>query len=519
MADSSPPRSRRTRSQLQSQSTMTKITELDVDSLAHCASYLDNLQDLSNLAMSCKYLKRVAYSNSIWLRWFREHWPQQVPSNPSQPLEVREAYLARRTALQKFKFFDPFVGDMLALHKPCNHILLEKNTFTFSQGPVIEMRKIDNFLRRMCYDLLILSEGTASITCMRSFPLNETSLFQSETQSEENVLVTASCDRSIRIWWEGSCHRRFRGHDGPVFTLSDKLLGHGNSKVLASGGEDGTVRLWSLKSVGKRGQSALKATLYGHESSVKLMSVAGHKTSLLVTLSRDSKVRVWDTTKSSSVDSSCCVGKASLSGSPVNVKCHESLLYVAAGSSVIAFDLRIMRKVLTAANHQPKLHSFEMLPSKSLICTGVGGRALLWDIRRNQETKPEPIVELGAHTGSVSFLHMDPYKIVTGGRKDFNINVWETDTGTQTNSLSCRSDDLPTTGSGCTALAVNGCRIVTACGGEGIGVVRFRDFKNATCPVVKFENEHASRFWDPQSYSDTDGSDDYTDSSDDYSDY
>ena len=126
---------------------------------------------------------------------------------------------------------------------------------------------------------------------------------------------------------------------------------------------------------------------------------------------------------------------------------------------------------------------------------------------------------MGGHTGSVSFLHMDPYKIVTGCRKDFNINVWETDTGTQTNSLSCRSDDLPTTVSGCTALAVNGCRIVTACGGRGIGAVLFRDFKNATCPVVKFENEHASRFWDPQSYSDTDGSDDYTDSSDDYSDY
>ena len=69
MADSSPPRSRRKRSQ--SQSAMTKITELDVDSLVHCANYLDNLQDLSNLAMSCKYLKRVAYSNSIWLRWFR----------------------------------------------------------------------------------------------------------------------------------------------------------------------------------------------------------------------------------------------------------------------------------------------------------------------------------------------------------------------------------------------------------------------------------------------------------------
>ena len=85
-------------------------------------------------------------------------------------------------------------------------------------------------------------------------------------------------------------------------------------------------------------------------------------------------MRVWDTTASSSVRSSCCVGMASLPGSPVNMKCHESLLYVATGSSVIAIDLRTMRKVLTAANYQPKLHSFEMLPSKSLICTGVSGR-------------------------------------------------------------------------------------------------------------------------------------------------
>lgn len=86
-------------------------------------------------------------------------------------------------------------------------------------------------------------------------------------------------------------------------------------------------------------------------------------------------MRVWDTTTATSaVRSSCCVGMISVPGSPVNMKCHESLLYVAAGSSVIAIDLRTMRKVLTAANCQPKLYSFEMLPSKSLICTGGSGR-------------------------------------------------------------------------------------------------------------------------------------------------
>lgn len=76
---------------------------------------------------------------------------------------------------------------------------------------------------------------------------------------------------------QGCCQRCFRGHSGPVTTLSDKLLGDGTGKVFASGGDDGTVRLWSLSSSGKRGQHALKATLYGHGKPLVLMSVAGYE--------------------------------------------------------------------------------------------------------------------------------------------------------------------------------------------------------------------------------------------------
>lgn len=75
---------------------------------------------------------------------------------------------------------------------------------------------------------------------------------------------------------QGSCFRCFRGHNGPVSALSDKILGDEGSKVLASGGEDGTVRLWSLSSSGKRGQHALNATLHGHEKPIKLISVSGY---------------------------------------------------------------------------------------------------------------------------------------------------------------------------------------------------------------------------------------------------
>ncbi|KHN45482.1 TAF5-like RNA polymerase II p300/CBP-associated factor-associated factor 65 kDa subunit 5L [Glycine soja] len=388
----------------------TTITDLNEDCIAHCAGHL-SLGDVCNLAMASSALKRLAYSDSIWQRFFR------------------------------------------------------------------------------------------------LFPLNEmTSVFRGDTQGEKNVLVTSSCDHSIRLWWKGSSLRCFRGHNGPVLSLSNKLLGEDGRKVLASGGEDGTVRLWSLGSSGKRGQLALKATLYGHEKPVNLMSVAGHKTSLLVSISRDSKVSVWDTgaATSSAVRTSCCVGMASVPGTPVNMKCHESLLYVAAGSSATAFDLRTMQKVITAAVHQPKLCSFDAIPSKYLIRTGGDGRAMLWDVRRNQESlKPEPIAELDGHCGQVTLLHMDPYKIVTGGPDNAYVNVWEVDTGVQTNSLLCSLTDGA--GSGCDAMAVDGCRITTTSYSEDSGVLCFRDYNHdATNPVTKLENEPSSKFWISMSDDDSD---------------
>lgn len=133
---------------------------------------------------------------------------------------------------------------------------------------------------------------------------------------------------------------------------------------------------------------------------------------------------------------------------------------------------------------------------------------MLWDVRRNQETviRPEPIAELDGHTGPVTLLHMDPYKIVTAGQEDVCVNVWEADTGTQTNSFTCGFPEEPSVASGCSAMAVDGCRIVTGSCGPRMGLVRYKDFSSASCPASQRETEddHASKFWDSESYSDTD---------------
>ncbi|CAA0828440.1 Unknown protein [Striga hermonthica] len=478
----------------------TAITDLDMDALTRCAGYLC-LQDVSSLAMSCKYLNRAAYSDSVWRSLYSQEWPH-VPID-LKASSVREAYLSRHISLRQFKYVDPLVRDVYTAGESLDHMLLDRNSIIFSQGQYIKSLNTENLVNGR---ISVATRGNhnSRITCMRLFSPSEACLYQSGSEGDDNALITSSTDRFIRLWFKGG-NRCFKGHTGPVLTLSDKLLGDNSGKIFASGGEDCTVRLWSINSSGKRGQQALKVTLLGHEKAVSLMSVAGHKTSLLVSISKNGKVKVWDTTTaSSSTRSSCCVGSTSLPGVPVGMKCHESLVYVATGSSMLAVDLRTMSRAFMAV-HEGNIHSFEFLPSKSLICTGGAGRAMLWDIRRFSE----PTVELSKHEGPVKLLHLDRHKIVTGGPYDSYIKVWETDTGEHLNSLISSGEDGKQNYTGCSTMAVDRCRIVTG-GGVAYGansLLRFRDFRAAAwrVPSGPYEPDPSvSKFWGSLSDIDSD---------------
>ena len=124
--------------------------------------------------------------------------------------------------------------------------------------------------------------------------------------SSGNLLVSASRDKSLRIWdvSTGYCVKTIRGHADWVRDVSPTFDG----RFLLSAGNDQTARIWDASS------GELKATMLGHEhvieccvfappaSYVHLASLAGLKkppspsssAEFVATGSRDKSIRIWD---------------------------------------------------------------------------------------------------------------------------------------------------------------------------------------------------------------------------------
>jgi len=288
-----------------------------------------------------------------------------------------------------------------------------------------------------------------------------------------------------------------------VSTLAEHLVGkEGSPPVLASGGTDGTVRLWSLSSSSSssRGRSPLLATLHGLEPSIKELAVAGYNPSLLISAAKDAKLRVWDVMATpSAVGVGKCVGttKGTFDGMPVGLKSVGSICYIGGGTTVKAVDLRTMCTVATVSSHEPGVLTFAVNPSGTSVCTGGSDKtAKLWDLRMIDDS-PTPWAVLGNHSGPVHNLHYDSYKVITGGTGDRNVHVWSAETGEEISSLdsiiwSSSSD------TGVSALVASGGKLVTGTCGVDPGFVRLQDFTNCVNPLVDSSLEHnnSSKFWE-----------------------
>ncbi|MDX3073670.1 hypothetical protein [Streptomyces sp. MI02-7b] len=153
-------------------------------------------------------------------------------------------------------------------------------------------------------------------------------------------VATGGDDGMIRLWDLKSGARRSRliGHDGPVRVL--KAVALGERPYIVSGGDDGTVRLWNLET------SRLTRKFAGHAGMVRrIVPVTLERHPHVVTEGDDNRIRLWDLESGDEIETLWVPDKL------------RGLVVTTDGSIIVGLDTMIM--ALEPGPSLPRLHPID----------------------------------------------------------------------------------------------------------------------------------------------------------------
>lgn len=191
--------------------------------------------------------------------------------------------------------------------------------------------------------------------------------------SKGGVLISASCDKSIRMWdpKEGSHLRCIDQHGDYVLSLATSS----RSCFFASGGLGGEVYLWDAQALTgypvSSSESEMKGMKLSHsqlENSVYSLAMWGDDAELVAAGTTGSVVKLWDTRAKGN--------EVSLSGHEATVRdiCFSPdgtyLLSGGSDKAVKLFDLRQRECIATLSYHIGSLRALVCDPSFNLLFSG-----------------------------------------------------------------------------------------------------------------------------------------------------
>ncbi len=246
--------------------------------------------------------------------------------------------------------------------------------------------------------------------------------------SDRTLLASGHDDGSVRLWEVASGREicRFLGHQSYVRSVAFSPDG----SFLASGSVDKTVRLWDVDS-GKE----LK-NLAGHQNSVWSV-VFSPDGSLLASGSVDKTVRLWDVI--SGRESKRLTGHQNEVRSVV-FSPDGSLLASGSGDNTVRlWDVISGQESKRLTGHQSEVRSVVFSPDGSLLASGSRDKTIrLWDVDSGQDSKA-----LTGHRNSVWSVVFSPDgSLLASSSEDKTVRLWDVASGQESKKLTGHQNDV-----------------------------------------------------------------------------
>ncbi|GLI70609.1 hypothetical protein VaNZ11_015539, partial [Volvox africanus] len=244
------------------------------------------------------------------------------------------------------------------------------------------------------------------------------------------LLATGGNDRTVRLWMVPSKPL------GEPITPFLVLSGHtdvircvafspvASSRLMASASEDRTVRLWHVAPAGQ-GSSRLHCELKGHDSWVICCAFSSHG-QRIATASLDKTVRIWNSINGEQqlVLHGHSSGVTSVAFSP------DSMTLVSGGSdnSLRQWNARTGQQLAMMQGHIGQIATVAYSPAGHTVASGAADATIrLWDATRGQQ-----ISGVEDDVGSFQTVAISPDdKFVSGSSDDNVIRLWDVNTGKQ----------------------------------------------------------------------------------------